>query len=170
MKSILKYENAPILGITKYKFKTPISLENWKIMTVHSRNKNMGNKMCSRRVIFFKIFWRLWYNYSISPFPFLPSSPPICPSPLSLEFRASFLTHCYHIHRSIYIYTLKYNLLSQYNVTCMCVFKADHLILDMCSSLGKTTSPTPSFSWLPIAIIFLKEYSLGMFIYKMNNV
>lgn len=48
-----------------------------------------------------------------------------------------------HIYTYIYIHMSKYNMLSLYNVTCMCIFMDDYLALDrqlMCSSLGKITS------------------------------
>lgn len=47
-----------------------------------------------------------------------------------------------HICICLYRYILKYNLLSPYNVTCMCVFRTDCLALDnqlVCSSLGNNT-------------------------------
>ena len=40
------------------------------------------------------------------------------------------------------------NLLSLYSVTCVYVFRADHLVLDnqsLCSALGKTISPALSY-------------------------
>lgn len=46
-----------------------------------------------------------------------------------------------YIHTCVCVYILKYNLLSLYNVTCVHVFRADHLVLVnqlVCSPLEKT--------------------------------
>lgn len=45
----------------------------------------------------------------------------------------------------------KYKLCSLYNVACVYFFRTGHLVLDnklVGSSLGKSTSPAPSFPWL----------------------
>lgn len=61
-----------------------------------------------------------------------------------------------------------YSLLSQYTVTCMCVFRSDHLVLDnltVSTPLGKTVSPTPNIPGLPIVVcVQLKphEFSLSL--------
>lgn len=74
--------------------------------------------------------------------------------PPSKPFLALFQSHCLicvcicvckYTYMYIYVYISKYSLLSLYNVTCIYVFRTDHLALDkpwVCSSLGKTTSPT----------------------------
>lgn len=49
-----------------------------------------------------------------------------------------------------YIYILKYNQFSLYNVTCMHVLGADYLALGI--QLGKNTSPTPNCLQLPIIL------------------
>lgn len=55
----------------------------------------------------------------------------------------------------MYMYILKYNLLSPYNINCMHMFKADLLALDnqlVCSSMVKAISPTPNFPQLPVLL------------------
>jgi hypothetical protein len=50
------------------------------------------------------------------------------------------------------MYIHKYKLLNLYNVTCIDVFRVSHLVLGnqlVCSSQGKTISPTLSISYLP---------------------
>lgn len=47
----------------------------------------------------------------------------------------------------------EYNLFNPYNATCLCIFKADLLVIDsqlMYSSLRKITSPCPCFPHLTI--------------------
>lgn len=61
-----------------------------------------------------------------------------------------------------------YCLLSQHTVTCMCVFRSDHLVLDnlaVSTPLGKAVSPTPDISGLPtVACVQLRprEFSLSL--------
>lgn len=55
----------------------------------------------------------------------------------------------------MHICTCKYNLFHLYNIICTYVFRADCLTLDnqlVCSSLGSTVSPTPSFTELPVVL------------------
>jgi hypothetical protein len=52
-------------------------------------------------------------------------------------------------------YIHKHTLLSLYNVMCMSVFEADHLVLDnqvVCSSLRKTISPTLGIPQWPVVL------------------
>lgn len=57
-----------------------------------------------------------------------------------------------YVHKYVCISKIdipEYNLLSMYSVKCMYVFMSALLALEnqfLCSSLGNTTSPTPSFS------------------------
>lgn len=83
--------------------------------------------------------------------PFLPPNTPMYPP--SFKFMPIF--HCYYIHIQtyIYIYILKYSLLSLF-ATCMHAFGAERLSLDsqLCSSTGRTLYPTPSFPRLPVIL------------------
>lgn len=71
------------------------------------------------------LFLRLQYNY-ISPFPFFT---PIISYTHTWSLSNSLplvINWCYW-HVTIYI--LKYKLISLYDITCICVFRADHLVL-----------------------------------------
>ena len=94
---------------------------------------------------------------------FLPSlsSLQILPYILPLQFIFFINHYCMYIciytymHIHTHTYIPKYSLFSLYNVTCMCVFRADSLTLDiqlMCFSLGTITSPTPRFLQSPIVL------------------
>lgn len=51
--------------------------------------------------------------------------------------------------------TDKFSLLCLYNVACICIFRADHLIMDshlVCSSLGKNISSSFSILWMPVVL------------------
>lgn len=78
---------------------------------------------------------------------------------LSPSFQSSFSLillsnlFCMQICIYIHIYTPKYKLLAPYNVTCMHVYKADHLVLNnefVWYALEKATIPTTRFCWFPI--------------------
>jgi hypothetical protein len=48
-----------------------------------------------------------------------------------------------YTHTHTHTHTHKYNLITPYNITCMSVFKADHLVFDtqvLCSSLTLSVS------------------------------
>lgn len=100
-------------------------------------------------------FWDYFdiFNYEISPFPFLSSN---LHRLVSFKFMVSFLflTNCYCMHICICVYSTQYNQLNLHNATWY-VFRADYLALENqleCSSLGKTTSPTPRFLQYPTVI------------------
>lgn len=60
---------------------------------------------------------------------------------------------CIYIHR--YIRVPIYCLLSPFNVTCVNVFRADHLASEnqlVCSYLGRPTSPVLRFTHLPLVL------------------
>lgn len=74
------------------------------------------------------IFWRLWYNYSISVFPFLLPTP--IPSVFVLFLIICFFFHCYYMH-----------------VMHLCVFRTDHWVFNnqvVCFALGKTICSVPN--------------------------
>lgn len=55
----------------------------------------------------------------------------------------------------MYMYILKYNLLSSYSIICMCVFKVDLSTVDnqsVCYCMINTTSHIPSFPRLPVVL------------------
>lgn len=79
---------------------------------------------------------------------FLPSKPSHIPLHTLLQIHGLFfyVITCMYVY--VYRHIPKYNLFSPRNVTCMYVFRAEHLALDkqlVCSSLGKTSSLAPSF-------------------------
>lgn len=61
-----------------------------------------------------------------------------------------------------------YSLLHQYTITCMCVFRSDHLVLDnltVSTPLGKTVSPTPNIPRLSIVVYVQlrpREFTLSL--------
>lgn len=66
-----------------------------------------------------------------------------------IKSMASLFTicHCMHICMYTHTHTPKYNLSSLYSVTCMCVFRDDHLLLNnqlVCSFL---TNISPTFRY-----------------------
>lgn len=87
----------------------------------------------------------------------LPPNPDIHPLLRSFKSMASFFVSCYRMHICIgmYIYIPIYNLLSPHDVTCMHVFRADHLARDnqpVCSPPGTATSPALSFAQLSVVL------------------
>lgn len=83
-------------------------------------------------------------------FPFLPPNPHICPQlfqtpniciyTININILKNHII-CIYVHINSPKY--KHNLLSQYNITCMYVFKVSCSVFDaqlVCSSLGKTIS------------------------------
>lgn len=100
-------------------------------------------------------------QYVTSPFPFPSQTFPDCVHSPSNSCPLFLLI----VIACIYAYTHipKYNLLSPYNITCLCIFRVDLLALDhqfKCSSLGRTTFLTTGFSQLPTALrIGLKSHT-----------
>lgn len=128
---------------------------------IHIKSKRKGNMAgreggekergkCKIYLCIF-IFLQLYFNY-MSLLPFLSSNLLLYPS-----FLFSLITiACTYIF--VYTYIPKYTLLSPYDVACMCALRVAYLALDNqleCSSLGNTTSPTPSqLSSLPIVLLW----------------
>lgn len=48
-------------------------------------------------------------------------------------------------HTYMYVYIPKYNMLSLYNIACLYVFRADHLVMDKQSSWRKLFLPLSLF-------------------------
>ena len=81
--------------------------------------------------------------------------------------------HTYHmlnqkgikaVRKNIYIWNPKNNLFRLCNVTGMYVFRPDHVVLDnrsVCSSLGKTISPSLGIRWLPVVLCVGLRHSEG---------
>lgn len=98
---------------------------------------------------------------------FLPPSHPGSPSSHPFKFMASLFINCYcmNIHTSTYICSLKYNLLSPYDVTCMYISsRTDLLGLEnkpVCSST--TGLPTPFPALLSSLQLFIQNWNLTGF-------
>lgn len=101
------------------------------------------------------LFLRMYFNY-ITLFPFLCPNLSAYSSLLAFYYMASLFINCYCMNTCICIFICipKYKLLSPYNVTCMYFFSG-YLVLDnqlVCSSPGRTTSPSPSCAQLPVVL------------------
>lgn len=82
-------------------------------------------------VICLCLFFNLW-DHVLLPLcsPLLLPHPPIFSSFISLKFMAYFFS-CYYVYIYIYILIPKYNLLSLYKDSHICISRAYHLVLDI---------------------------------------
>lgn len=119
---------------------------------VHS--KCMSEK--GQELLWCCLFLRLYFNFNISPFPFLLQISTIYLCLVSFKFMVSFpsiVIVCIYAYDSTYLFL--YNLLSTYNVTCIYVSRAGHLSVDnqsVCSSLQRVPPSTPSFTQLLLVL------------------
>ena len=80
--------------------------------------------------MYFSFVLRLYLKFKNSPFPFLPVNISIYPFLLSFKLMLFLLIVIACIYTLVYTYIPRCKLSIQYNVTCMYVFRADHLVLD----------------------------------------